>query len=751
MTVAVLAVVPLALALGGPHPAGAAVPHGDAPVAVPHRDTPIAVPDDDAPVHVEVTSLLPRAPQPGGRFEVSGTLTNNGDRTVSVLRVRLNLGERVTDRDQLARDDLDRPETFLLPGTEVTPALPELAPGQSTSFDVRTTVSTLRLGRLGVYPLDVVARGSFDGQRSNLGLAPTWLPWFGGDPVAPTRVATVWPLVDQPRRGPRDVMVDDVLANALTPAGRLGQLLAGARAGETGQCDGVPRAPEGTPPPARAVPAPARRCEPAPVTYAVDPDLLDTVSAMTHPYDVQSGRRVVPGTGSVAATRWLAGLTQAAGTSALLALPFADPDVDALTRDSRGKNDVAVAQRLGDAAVRDTVGVAPLPGVAWPPAGTVSSAAMDAYQVGGGSTALLLDPSAFDPPDTDPGRTLGARAELPPSSSGQPVTGLVVDTALSDLLTTQRTAGLGPRLAEQRWLVETALIAAERPGLSRTLVLAPPRHGQVPAAVAAAALRDLGRLPWLCPVSVADAATGRERCPGEPTTGAPTTGAARADPRGEPRIAPAATELTPRQLGPVARDRDQAVQLVESVLKPSTSASRTTNRLRRAVARAESSAWRAAPDGDATAGRRMANLLRDDVADLVGRVKVRGKPLLLTSSRGTLSVSVENTLDVPIVLKVRFLSATATLSTRDTPLIEVRPGTAPLASVRAAARKSGRFVVFAQLLDRDGRPFQAPAEVDVRSTRYGRIALAVTGLAAGVLLLAAGTRLVRRALRSRSA
>ena len=37
--------------------------------------------------------------------------------------------------------------------------------------------------------------------------------------------------------------------------------------------------------------------------------------------------------------------------------------------------------------------------------------------------------------------------------------------------------------------------------------------------------------------------------------------------------------------------------------------------------------------------------------------------------------------------------------------------------------------------------------LDVRSTQYGRVALAVTGVAAAVLLVAAGVRITRRALR----
>ena len=68
-----------------------------------------------------------------------------------------------------------------------------------------------------------------------------------------------------------------------------------------------------------------------------------------------------------------------------------------------------------------------------------------------------------------------------------------------------------------RWIAETAMIAAEAPSVSRTLVVAPARRGDVVAAVGANVLYDTGRLPWLCPVSLAAAAIGTESCAGEAT------------------------------------------------------------------------------------------------------------------------------------------------------------------------------------------------------------------------------------------
>ena len=57
--------------------------------------------------------------------------------------------------------------------------------------------------------------------------------------------------------------------------------------------------------------------------------------------------------------------------------------------------------------------------------------------------------------------------------------GLVADEQLSDLVIGDARAEHGSRLAEQRFLAETAIIAVQAPSLSRTLVIAPERRGDL--------------------------------------------------------------------------------------------------------------------------------------------------------------------------------------------------------------------------------------------------------------------------------
>lgn len=693
------------------------------PVSAAPSPSPTLEPED--PIRVVVSDILPRHPRPGGGVQVLGQLKNTGSRTVTDLRVRLQVGERIGTRGELHHADADRPPTSLR--AFARPASRTLRPGETTTFDVRTAVEQLGLGGLGVYPLDVVARGNAGDGVDSLGLAPSWLPWFGTLTPRPTRVAVVWPLTDSPHLRPDGTLSGDDLATSLAREGRLGRLLAAARGALLPRCGpGVARVP-GPPDPAPT------RCEPVPVTLAVDPDLLETVLTMTRGYRVGTK----PGAGVAAAAAWLASLRSSGLTERLLALPYADPDVTALSRgdDPRSREDLVSAGALAAEVTTRVLGVHPDPLVAWPPAGPVPPGAADALALSG-ARAFVLDPEAYD--DGEPtDLTLSTRSVYTTSTTGAKLDGLVVDADLSALLAANDP--VGRRLAEQRFLAETAIVSLEKPSVSRTLLLALPRGSAVDPVATTEKLRDLGRVPWLCPVTLAAVATGDERCQGEALP-------ARSDPvsRGDART-DAAGSLAPSYLQRVTTDRDRADQLTGSVLSPDPSVrdqvALLKGRLRRAVARAESSAGRAEP----AVARQQATWLREEVDALVGSVVVRGGRSLLTSSKGTLSVSVSNTLQIPVQVRVRFTSRTATLSDAETGLVTIAPGHAVQAKVKAQAQRSGQFVVFAQVVDRAGRPFGTETEVIVRSTRFGRLALAVTVAGFGILLVAAGVRIVRRA------
>jgi hypothetical protein len=512
-------------------------------------------------------------------------------------------------------------------------------------------------------------------------------------------------------------------------------VLAGAREGAAGRCEEPARPPDGEPPRERAGPC---RGEPVPVTYAVDPDLLHTVEAMTRPHRMRVEGRSTERPASPDAARWLAELRVAAAAGSVLALPYGDPDVTALSRtDSPVKDDVELLDRLGTSETRRVLEGAPLVEVAWPPPGPAAGV-VDPL-VAGTDTALLLDEQVLV---TDPSqdRTPSARTTLP--STLEPVTAVVADDTLSRLLEAGPVSQdwQGARLAEQRWLAETAIIAAERPGESRTLVVAPDRRADLDPALTAGALADTGRLPWLCGVSLEAVATGQERCATLPDAQGP----AAADESAVLRTTvPDSTALSASFVREVAQVRSEADQFTEQVLVDSDRAKDTKARLLRARGRAASTAWRSSP----TAGRQMLQLLQEDVAALRSRITLVGGTTTLTGRAGTVQLSVSNGLDQPINVGVRLDPTSAARLTSEDTALQVVPGreSQPV-NVRVEARTSGRFTARAGLVDASGRPFGSTVEITIRSTEYGRVALAITGVAAAVLLVGAGARLTRQAL-----
>ncbi|MFN2539203.1 MAG: DUF6049 family protein, partial [Mycobacteriales bacterium] len=471
---------------------------------------------------------------------------------------------------------------------------------------------------------------------------------------------------------------------------------------------------------------------------------------------VGTGGTRTKGTGRAAAAAWLASLKSqvAAPTGSLLALPYADPDVDALASSAAGKDDLDHATTLGTTVLASQFATTPVDAVYPPTQGTgvVSPDAVDALTPQSGKRfALVLDESAFpDLEDEGRTRTPDATVNLGTSrSTFRPLYGLVADDLLSSLVLGPSSGAEGSRLAEQRFIAETAIVAAEAPGLSRTFLIAPDRYSDADVRATTDALRDIGRLPWLCPIALQSATQGTESCPTPTSEGeAKPYNDDATDPRSTLRQSTDA-QLPTEYLGAVGTAERRATQLTTQVLddsdaQPGETRTQVRNlrlRLRQAVARAESSAWRQDPSSQYAQLR----LLSEQVEALRKNVNVLGGRLLLTSDNGTVQVSVENRLDLPVQIRLRF-----TFPGRvpvETGLISVSAKRSVPAAVKATGLRSGSFPVFVQMVDRSGKVFRGTVQVQVRSTRYGRLALGVTFAAAAVLFIAAGARIVRRALR----
>lgn len=352
----------------------------------------------------------------GPTVVVAGTVRNTGHRTLHTPLVRVQRGQparRAADlRSELAAD----PATFEING-EFRQIADALAPGASAGFSLTMPLhgpGGLRITEPGVYPLLVNLNATpDDGGQARVADSRTLLPVlslpadrdrarsYAADPSLastglgpdgsiaantrdPARFAMLWPIAAPPQAVPGRigagatdtiVLVNENLARSMSPGGRLHNLLDGLRP--------VISAPADDP---RAV---FRRS----LCLAVDPDLLVTVTAMTHGYSTLADARnrsgaTKPGTGQAQASAWLADLKKLAAKQCVVALPYAGADADALHR--VGNTGLTRLAFDGGADLVDSLlGVASIRGLAIPAAGTLTADGADELGKADLTTALV--------------------------------------------------------------------------------------------------------------------------------------------------------------------------------------------------------------------------------------------------------------------------------------------------------------------------------------------------------------------------
>ena len=301
-------------------------------------------------------------------------MTNRGSQVVHKVSIRLRVSQgALGSRSELAA--VAAGEVTSRDGTVVveTP-LGDLAPGGSEPFDLRQALDDVpALTGFGVYVLGIEVVGTRGAQTGRLAITRTLLPWVPASPgINPTGFSWIWPLVGAPVRLADGTFANDSLAAALAPGGRLDRLLAaGTRLDQEG----------------------------AAVTWAMDPDLIESVADMADGYRVQTpDGRTVPGGGAGLAQRWLADLRSATEGADALALPYGDVDVAALVRQDM-PSDVDHARTAGAAALAAVLpSVSTIDDLAWPADGYLDRAGL-ATLVRSGVASVVLDGRALPTDD----------------------------------------------------------------------------------------------------------------------------------------------------------------------------------------------------------------------------------------------------------------------------------------------------------------------------------------------------------------
>ena len=693
------------------------------------------------PVLVTLGGVSPLAPQPGDDLTVRGTLSDQGDSalanlTVSLVVSRTKIGSRGAFRDYAASPDGPPPIDATAPSSQtLTLSRTELDPGDSEPFSLTVPVDDLALPEAWqVYEMEVVVSGDTDLGHVTVGELRTFLPWapLGVPGVGqPTQLAWVWPIVDRPHRSDGTTWTDDSLASSMATGGRLDRLVAAGTAAETQTPAPAPKPPKRQGrhrhrPVQPTVPRPD--VKQVPVTWAVDPQLIDDARAMQHAYTVRVGDERRAGRGAKAAALWLTSLRSAVGHGSVFGVPYGDPDVVAAT--GAGQSGlIHKASSLSDFTISQQLGRIPLR-YAWPANGLLDQRALETL-VSGGTSTVVLDSAAMPIVGGEPSVTPGAHATIT-SRDALPVDALLADHTLNQVVDAgARSPDAGP-LAIQRLLSELLMIQAELPGTPRSLVITPSRRWAPSAAYAAAILADTGRVPWVTPVPLTQVANG------------PVYDAVQ-----RPRLVFPTEDrsllLSHAYLERVSHLR-RLVDTFADVVVPA--ADPLVSSFDDGLLRLLSSAWRADPSG----ARSMRESLLSTVQRTMGRVHIAAHAdslVTLTSHSGIVPVTVTNDLDTPvtIVVEIEPDQHLVVKSGRVEQTIAAHRQV-PI-DVRASAQTSGVFRLTVRLATTSGRSYGSAVPLRVRSTAYGSTALLITGGATAVLLLTVVVRLVRRARAAR--
>ena len=602
------------------------------------------------PVSVGITSVNPQVARPGHPVTVQGTVSNPTGAAVSGLTVQLRSSSiPLTGRTalseyaagKLAADFPLLRAVARLPGT--------LAPGAVRDWTVTIPAGTLPLSTFGVYPLaaEVESGGAV------LSTDHTFLPFWPGSRAAAgltqrMKIAWIWPVFSPPEKAACPALLNNVLASSLTAGGRLGRLLAAGSTPEAVRAD---------------------------LTWAIDPSVLSSAAVMRQAYQV-GGTATCSGAvskrASPAARSWLARLRSVTTKQDYFVTPYADVDVSALTHAGL-VTDLKRAQDEGNFVAGKFLGGTQRPAVgggtiAWPAAGIADFGVLGSLAANRVSsvilnsslmpprTALLYTPSAItsaldgvdagvhvaltdnilsqvlaDGPTAAQARRAQARTQ---SASGRSAGGQSASTV-------QAAAAAGSFATEQRFLAETAMIAAEAPATPRSVVIAPPRQWNPTESLATALLTESDDAPWLKPASVSSLITANSSA-------------------GQvPRVRPPGTKFGP---GELHRSLLRKVKGLEASIRLQASmfGQQPSTYLAGAVAAVESAAWRGHP--------RQAKALLASVSAYLGaqerqvRIIDTGQDTL-TGKSGPVPVSINNRLgrQVTVLLRVRAPSGRMTV------------------------------------------------------------------------------------------
>jgi hypothetical protein len=658
---------------------------------------------------------------------VTGRVTNTGDRRIEDISVRLQRGEAIESDRELR--DVQNQATDTAAGSfqDVSKAL---EPGDSADLSVTIPVhgdgKTLGIEEPGVYPLLVNVNGTPDyGDPARLTAVSIPLPVLsvpGGGPTAspkatPPEVTILWPLLDErPRALPttnnRTLLADDELADSLAAGGRLFNLV-----------NAVHTATATNPELLRSV------------CFAVDPDLLETVSKMTEGYQVRtSAGQVVAGKGSQAAEDWLARVLDLTRGHCVISVPYADADLSALSR--AGAADLTqLAVPTSASITARLLSVQPIKDVYWPAGGTYDQNTLISLASSGPAT-VLADPAHLQNVEGRSPYTVSV------TQTANPVRALPVDSLVSDALATPNSPrvpiGGTTGVSVQNGLAALLYRAAFDERVGGQVLIAPPRRWL-------ASNTELDQFLSLAGQLFDEGFT--TPLPLDQAVGAPEGGTAEDL---SYTAQDSAQEIPTPVTADVMRINATKRDMLDAMAEDNTTQvdpNQLLAPMQYGLLRGVSTAWRGHSDGAANTVAFVDRQL-DGLRDLVV-VNNPGRPYSLASGDSPIPIKIDNGLPVAIVVRIT-LSPVPGLRPDPIRDIVVPPLASSSQYIQVDVSRSGRFTVDVDLSTPGGTPLGETVRLELNSTSYGIISVAVTGTAGAVLVLLVGVRIFRRVRAARA-
>ena len=677
---------------------------------------------------VAIDTLSPATLSAGDTLTVTGRITNPSSEAWSRLRVHLVMPS-VPINDAAALDEALADPSADVTGTRQTSdgavvAAGDLAPGDTTTFQLQVPSSELRVTSEGVYPVGVhvLATGP-NGDRSPdaVGRAYTSVPFVGDGPTAAAQVSMVWPFVAPVQRDERNRYVDTAgLVQSVSPGGRLRRVLDLARSDETSPStvlldpalldalrdiatDSYGPSREGGPGGAtQYVPD----GEPTPAPQASDDAAGEGQATPERPAEDEAEEGETPDASQRVAT-FLTDLVSYAQRHPVWALPYGRPDAFAITRRSAGEAGATVVE-AANTATEATLAQFGLTArtVYWPPNG-ISNANRLASSRRLGTEVAVLSPDVLA--DWTPSDGTALRAQV----GGAPMDVVVLDPGLQPESSATSALALRQRVASR------AALGALGDG-SRRVVVLPSMSFDPGSEWARAQFHEVFDPAWVRPVP-ADALLSNAR-------------------RWTDRIA------LPRDTNQRPITAEQVAAAARIVTSGNVVSEMLGDDAPRDVFYAQSASLAASQDWRAarTRGLQHAEAQAASVERILNRVSVSATSFVtLSGSSGRFPITITNRLSSPVTVGVRFSSDDASATIEDIAPQQISAGRSVTLTVTADVGQATTTAFTAALVTSGGKELGEPARFTVRSSVVGRVIWVFLGLAMLLVVVAVVRRFVK--------